>query len=201
MQKTLKFSAFALVGLTLLFSACKKNDEAVPTENPIASFLADSTTVISETSDNGSYEIAYAFKSSKAATLVQLGAHMPNAGTYQVTLWDAETKKSLVQANVVQSKDAESALVSIAKTAIVADKEYRLSIYTDGKSYYYIHPKSSEEVVVKAARVLDTKATAMFPIVKGNITISAVYYAQGKSVYPENNTSYLYGYPEFGIQF
>ena len=127
---------------------------------------------------------------------------MPEAGTYQVTLWDAETKKVLVQTNVTQLKDEESTLVSVAKTAIMANKEYRISVYNDKKAYYYVYPKGEEEV--KAAKVLggqEAKQTSMFPIVKGNITILTMYYSNTKSVYPEKEEYGIYGYPEFGIQF
>jgi hypothetical protein len=196
MRKQLQFSVYALLGLTLFFGACKKNDEVIPTENPFASFLADSTTTIEAVNDNKyDYELGYEFTSSKAATLTELGARMPKAGTYQVTLWDAETGKSIVQANVTQAKDGVSASTSVAKTALTAGKAYRISVYTDNKAYYQIYPKRTA-VEVKAARI------GMFPIVKGNITISNSFYSEDKSVYPDSNAEgYLYGYPEFGVQF
>ncbi len=189
---------YALLGLTLFFGACKKDEEVIPTENPLASFLADSTTsvdIIEESED--AYELGYEFTSSKAATLTQLGARMPLAGTYQVTLWDVETKKSIVQANVTQAKDGVSASTTISKIAITAGKAYRISVYTAGKNFYEIYPKSNE-MEVKAAKV---SGTGMFPIVKGNITISKMIYSEAKSTYPDEQEYYLYGYPEFGIQF
>jgi hypothetical protein len=195
MRKQLQFSVYALLGLTLLFSACKKDEEVIPTENPFASFLADSTTVIEAiNNDEDAYELGYEFTSSKAATLTELGARMPKAGTYQVTLWDAETGKSIVQANVTQSKDAMSASTSVAKTALTAGKYYRISVYSENKAYYEIYLKNTEQEV-KAARI------GMFPIVKGNITISNSFYSEDKSEYPNSQTDYFYGYPEFKIQF
>ncbi|MDJ1469258.1 hypothetical protein QNI19_31400 [Cytophagaceae bacterium DM2B3-1] len=196
MRKTLQFSAYALLGLTLLLGACKKDDEVAPTETPFATFMADSTTTSYIFDEGETLEVGYTFKSSKTGKIVHLGTHMPKAGSYQVTLWDVEAKKSITQVTVTQSKDATSATANISEVALTANKEYAITVYNNGAPFYINYLKSYTE-----QRQTSSKYD-VFPVTKGNITFVSTIYGSTKSTYPElTYNQSVYGFPEFGIRF
>lgn len=195
MRNILRLPACILAGVTLLLSACGK-DDVVPAQNPFSTFLAAGSTAIKVYDQNtNSYEVGYGFKSSIAGKIVQLGTHMPKAGTYQVTLWDVQTEKSIAQAMVTQSEDGESASTSISGVTISAEKEYRLTVNCNKSPYYELYTKSSETRQSSAS-------SDLLPITVGNFTFLYETHSIASSVFP--TTTYkdkVYGYPEFGIRF
>jgi hypothetical protein len=167
---------FFLLGL--LINACKKDDTVVvkPSENPVASLIADADWVVADASNNVSYELGYVFSTNAKGKITQLAAQVKDPGIYTVSIWDADSKVLLRQKAIEQTSPNKFSLASIDELVIEKDKKYVVSINNTisnvAKGYNSVKKKVSSSATI-------------FPISKGSIIIQKSVYAASKTtVFP-----------------
>jgi hypothetical protein len=148
------FSAF--------FISCKKETTTVtiqPTETaPVsAAFFLNGYYSI-DTSGNGgnAYEWGCLFQVAKNGKILRLGAKMPKAGSYRVTLWDADSKTQLAQTMVTQSSNGIPVFSPITPVSVTTGKTYSVSIWISNTTTSFF---------------ITGGAGNIYPIKSGNITI------------------------------
>jgi hypothetical protein len=160
-------------------AACKKDEPpAVVEETPLTSFLADSTVQFTRIIFLGRYDVGFSFQALKPGKITKVSYSLDNLvrpGTYQVTIWDVDTKRPVVRKMVEATTANARTWVDIAPLVLVPFKEYRITA-----DQAYAHRYVSSKV----------RGTALLPLVKGNIKIlknvvSPIYQSPSLSGYPE----------------
>jgi Domain of unknown function (DUF4082) len=182
---------FLFVGL--LLNACKKDDTVAvkPSENPVASLVADADWVVADASNGGKYELGYVFSTTTKGKLTQVAAQMISPGIYTVSVWDADTKALLRQKSIEQSSPNKFSTATVEDLVIEKDKKYVVSINNTiggvAKGYNSVKKKVAS-------------ATTIFPISKGSIIIQKSVYGNGGTIIFPNvdysTTNAFYGFAD-----
>ncbi|SDM42506.1 DUF4082 domain-containing protein [Siphonobacter aquaeclarae] len=180
---------YSLLIVALAAAACKKGDEANPGETPVSSLIS-SVTLSSQTLSGGGWETGVYFTVSKPGKITQLGAKMPEVGTYNVTLWDAATKTVLRQKAIEIGTPEKQVFLSIDPLVITdKTKQYVISMnnYSAGvpKKYYYL---------TGSATLMPAAQGNILLLKKGNMSLSSE-----TPKFPSNEliTNAISGYPDF----
>jgi hypothetical protein len=189
MKTTLFYFLFLAVGVMGLNSCSKSSDSVKPAETPITSFLSG-TAVSAGVRTSGPWELGLIFSTSVAGKITQLGSKMPEAGSYRVILWDADTKALLRQKTVEQTASDKLALADIEPLTTEANKKYLVSINSQSgganKKYGYVYKTGGGDFM---------------PFVMGSVLVqNACYSGVATPTFPNStqNVKYeFYGYPEF----
>ena len=177
-----KLILLVAAGVALL-TACNK-EKATPEEQALSPFLADSTSRIIK-GLYSSIEVGYRFYASRPGRLIKVGTKLPQAGTYNVSLWDSDTQMLLEQTKVEQTGANVLTLASIPPLTLLPNKKYIVSVY------YGPSPQPAHVIVSKGP-------TAMLPFTKGSLTVvNAQFRNSPVSTFPvlADNVG-IYGYPE-----
>ncbi|MEZ0610203.1 DUF4082 domain-containing protein [Fibrella sp. WM1] len=182
------------IGLICLLSivglnACKKSDATKPAENAITSFITSETTVQATTRSSGPWELGIVFSASVAGKITQLGAKMPEPGTYRVIIWDFDSKQLLRQKTVEQTSPDKLTLEGIDALALTANKKYVISVNSQ-----------SAGTNKKYGVISKTNSTEFMPFTKGSILVyNSCYSAVATATFPNsvaNVKTEFYGFPE-----
>jgi hypothetical protein len=169
-----------------------KSKTLVKSAEVFSTFLADSTMKVLVTANNTNtiYEYGLRFVVTKNGKMVKVGAKLPKAGIYRISVWDVTTKTVLVQQYVDQISNNIQSWADIPALALEANKEYFISIISNNWNDAY--PKVG--------------TTVTYPISKGNLKILAFAYASQPTLtspprYPdmEDNTQSISGFVDFGF--
>ena len=129
--------------------------------------------------DEGQLEIAYAFRTAYAGSVISLGVWLPDPGsTHTVTLWDSASGQVLAQANVATTASGAWAYVSVPNAAIQPGHGYIIGVNSlaVGNPMNTVNP-SNEIFLIDG--IYDFSATLppdgallpMLPFTKGAITV------------------------------
>ncbi len=124
----------------------------------------------------------YKFYPVISGNVLKLGCRMPVNGTYEVSLWDFDSKSLLAKVTVTVTSSTDFSYASITPLTITVNKRYVISVNNMSSGiaqpYYQLFKKP-------------TTAINIYPFTSGNIVIEAPYYKGGAtSVMPDlNNTS------------
>ncbi len=174
----MKTKSLFLVALPFaLLLGCKdKGEDTKPQENPISTFVKG-TDVTSEQFNNGRWEVGIYFSASVPGKITQVGAKMPEVGTYTVTLWDAADQSVLRQKAVEVDAPEKLVLIPIDPLEITdATKKYVVSINNLSMGVakkYYVHKKGT---------------TDFMPFVQGSI----LFHSEGERIVPNNSTASVF---------
>lgn len=188
-MKAICMGLICLLGI-LGLTACKKSDATKPAENPITSFMTSETAIQASTRASGPWELGLVFSVSTAGKLTQLGAKMPEPGTYRVIVWDFDSKQLLRQKTVEQTSPDKLTLDGIDALALTANKKYIVSVNSQSagtnKKYGVASKANSSEFM---------------PFTKGSVLVyNSCYSSVATATYPNaamNIKSEYYGFPEF----
>jgi hypothetical protein len=136
--------------------SCKEEENPIVNTNPLENGMEAilSRAAYSAFDEDGDgYELGFSFSSSKAGKISKLGLKLPQNGTYEVSLWDFDTKAKLDSVNVTNSDSSRFNYASISPRSIVAGKKYVVSVFTAGNDYFC------------------ASAPGLFPFTSGSITV------------------------------
>lgn len=182
--------AVTLIAYSSFLLSCKNTP--VPIEEGFTSILADSTMNIQVTATNNQtyYEFGFKFQVLKDGKIAKLGTKLPNAGSYRVSIWDAESKTVLLEKVVNQTQANKQHWVNISLLPIIKDKEYLISVLANNWN----------DAFQKTGKAIE------YPIEKGNIKLlQFAYTSQPSSSSPPkfpNMTDNYYsisGFVDFGF--
>lgn len=188
-MKAISISLICLLSFAGL-TACKKSDATKPVENTITSFITSETALTAGTRASGPWELGLVFSASVAGKITQVGAKMPEPGTYRVIIWDFDSKQLLRQKTIEQTSPDKLTLDGIDALALTANKKYVISINSQSagtnKKYGFVYKTNSAEFM---------------PFTKGSILVyNACYSGVATATFPNTtpNVKYeMYGFPEF----
>jgi hypothetical protein len=179
-----------LLGAVAL-SGCSKGDSAKPSENTITQYLdANAGTLTTGTRSSGPWELGVVFSATVAGKITQLGAKMPDPGTYRVIVWDFDTQAILRQKTVEQSSPATLTLADVDALDLTPNKKYLISINSQSggtnKKYHFASKSGGGD---------------WLPFTKGSILVyNACYSYLATATFPSQTKDVkyeLYGFPEF----
>ncbi len=174
-MKTL--SLLLLLLLTLFTSSCTKKEPIKPSENPINTFTAAGS-ISKTTVNNGRYELGYYFSAAVPGKVTQLGAKMPEAGTYTITLWDVATKAVLRQKTLELGTPDKLIFEAIDPVEV-----------TDNTKKYAVTINNIAAGVTRKYDLWKTTAGGSFmPFVQGNILVHGSY----ASAIPTSSTASVF---------
>lgn len=182
-------SIYSLLMVAALAAACSKGEDAKPSEKPVSS-LVTSVTLTTQTVNSGGWETGVYFTVSKPGKITELGAKMPEVGTYNVTLWDATTKTVLRQKAIEIGTPEKQVFLPIDPLAVTdKTKQFVISMnnYSAGvpKKYYYM---------TGSATLMPAAQGSILLLKKGNVSISS---ETPKFPGSELITNVISGYPDF----
>jgi hypothetical protein len=134
--------AFYLLCISFILLSCGSDDNEPKAKYEFSAYLIDEISILEHAydEDGSSFEIGWLFDSEDGGKVVSLGGLFPEAGTYTVTLWDAETQAVLAQVDVV-AEAGELSMEKIDAVTIVAGKDYVVSFNTfSNRDYYWLSP-------------------------------------------------------------
>lgn len=194
MRKNNFISIFILFSVIYLFSCNKKEIQSTVGNTPIKEAIDTKTpadTIYSQS--NPSANFGFRFHATKNGKITRLGCRMPEIGTYEVTLWDFNTKNLLANKSISITASDDFFYSLITSVAIVATKDYVISVNNSSsaisKKYFQLFKKP-------------TPATNLYPFTVKDIVIMEPLYKSGAtSACPDYNNSsdfpYLRGLSDF----
>ena len=186
-MKTSAFFRLALLGAAVSLASCKPGDDSKPQENPVSGFL-DGGTTTTGTRTSGPWELGVVISTSTNGKITQLGARMPEPGTYRITIWDAATKAVLRQKSVEQTAPDKLVLADIDALPVAAN------------TTKLVVSVNSQSAGANKKYFFASNGGAFLPFAKGSILVeSACYRLTAPAVFPDgvkDIKSEMYGYPD-----
>lgn len=193
-----KYFAIWIMALALV-AGCKKESDSTRTEiqtYPFRGYIEERNLLPIElmVTSPQRMEIGYHFNVTRNQSVVKLGALMPNAGTYTVTLWDASTEEILARTSVtVEAKQFGYAPISSVK--VEPRRDYIVSINTSNEnapSNYFAHQIASAPF-------------PLYPVQFGILTVNGIVFRVSDTpTFPytviEDYQYYLMGIPDLELQ-
>ncbi len=148
------------------FTSCKKKNEDTPKPvvkevSLIENAFPESNFIITK-EGSGSYEYGVKFSMSRAGKISKLGSNMPDVGNYRVTLWDADSKVILTQANINQTIRAKLFFTDIIPFTITVGKDYYITVQSINKGWFEVRKAGGGNIT--------------YPMVSGSMTIKQYGY-------------------------
>lgn len=189
-MKTTRIYAFLVAGLLSLPGCSPKEEAAKPAENTLTNFMSSESSLSASVRASGPWELGLVFSASVAGKITQLGAKMPEPGTYRLIIWDFDTKQVIRQKTVEQTAPDKLTLDAIDPLALTPNKKYVISVNSQ-----------SGGANKKYGVAYKTAGGDFMPFTKGSILVyNACYRNSATPVFPDAavNVKYeAYGFPEF----
>jgi hypothetical protein len=186
-MKTSALFRFALLGAAVSLASCKPGDDSKPQENPVSGFI-DGGTTTTGTRSSGPWELGIVISSSTNGKITQVGARMPEPGTYRITIWDAATKAVLRQKSVEQTAPDKLVLADIDALPVAAN------------TTKLVVSVNSQSAGTNKKYFFASNGGSFLPFAKGSILVeSACYRLTAPAVFPDGAKdikSEMYGYPD-----
>jgi len=136
MKKTI-YTATLFFFIGIVATSCKKDKtNNNPMETNMDVLLNRIAYHAFDESSTKSYELGFAFSSSKNGKISKLGLKLPENGTYEVSLWDFDSELKLDSVMVTNSDSSKFNYASITPRTIASGKKYVVSVNTTNKNYF-----------------------------------------------------------------
>lgn len=175
------------VVLTTVFVSCKKgsNGESQPpadANTPLRTAVNaknPADTIYKQNSSAANF--GYKFYPLISGNVLKLGCRMPVSGSYEVSLWEFDSKTLLAKAAVTVTVATDFSYAAIPPLTITVNKRYVVSVNNmssgAAQPYYQLYK-------------LPTTSGNLYPFTSGNIVVEAPYYKGGAtSVLPDQNNA------------
>lgn len=131
--------------------------------------------------NNSAANFGYKFYPLISGNVIKLGCRMPVSGSYEVSLWDFDSKSLLAKVTVTVTASTDFSYAAIPPLTITVNKRYVVSVNNvssgTAQPYYQLYKKP-------------TTALNLYPFTSGNIVVEAPYYKGGAiSVMPDQNNA------------